>query len=205
MLRYPSAGSSPLGDDECGDDPGYVPATVARDCGGDSPLHIETAKELLDVVEAGLDLDDEQCPAGWMKGKDVDPAPISVMVEADLILDDPTGATQQPDEPVLQLGMAGIGQRTFAIHAEVEKEVSPDSGRPSLDVRDCALAQRASLTAAQLCLGDAEFVREAALRPPFASPQGSQRSGNRSSFHPPTVARLPLPAAYWQVIRPLID
>ena len=105
-----------------GDDPPAIPCKHRRD----AFLDIKPAQEILDVVDACLDLDHEQDPEVCLIGKDVDPAPVSVMIEADLALDDPTGAAQQVNQPVLQLRVTGIGEGTFAIHAKVENQVCSD-------------------------------------------------------------------------------
>jgi len=63
-------------------------------------LDVESAEQVLQVRQLGLDLDHEDGFAGWVKPQQVDPAPLAILAEAGLCLQHHPGVPERAGQRV---------------------------------------------------------------------------------------------------------
>ncbi len=209
----------------CHDQPGRrgcrVPAPLACDFLGETALSIERAHELADVHEFCLQLDHEHGSGGWMPGRDVDDAPLSVHGERHLGFCDPAAELAEDPSYLLVHGrMTRIEQaaQVAALPSDVRVDpcVEGTSHLPYCPEREAR--QGAPLDSAQRRARHARLRRKVALPPAPAlanAPDrgtdlvivhGRQSCQDRSSatyFSPPSPATSEATASPGRRARPV--
>ena len=125
MPRHDPASRARIADYQCrhnggnGSDP-----DLSREHGAESRLDVKAADGVLHVTNNTLDLDDHQHADGGCVRQKVDAPPVSVMVEADLGVDDPSPRDELPRYGFLNGGMCCI-----------QESIQPLASPPELDVK----------------------------------------------------------------------
>ena len=108
-------------------------------------LDVQPTEQILKVADGGLDLDDQQDPGSRMKGQDVAPAAVAVMIEAHLHRDLPARRSQHVGDGVLKAGVTRVEQaiegRALPRHGN-EQPGTQRGGEPVEDIE----ARRARLS-----------------------------------------------------------
>ena len=108
----------------------WVPAAVAGNPGGKTPIAVDRAEQRLDVDEIGLELDDQQQPSPGEPREDVDHAALAIDREAHLGHGDPAGeGRKETRERLMERGVACSEEPVRVSAAPTADEVNTDVER----------------------------------------------------------------------------
>lgn len=182
-------GSRVADDERRHDGRDVCPAEIAGDLAGEPRLDVEAADRLLEVAECRLDLDYEQDVERGMKGEDVDPAAVAVLIEADLNSNQPAKARQELRDFLLDCSVCGIDElvESLALPSDLDMKRRPECPDDAIQALQGHAIHPPTLDARHHLAGDASAVAENVLAPP---PEETQRAYGAAGIreHRPIVA-----------------
>jgi hypothetical protein len=107
-LSSSAAGARRVEHDDGRHDDTRLPPDLPSDVCRHPCLHIERAEQVLAIHDQRLELGDEECPIDVLKAQEIDSAPVSVAVEADLGPQGPAPRFQPAHEASAQRRVVGI-------------------------------------------------------------------------------------------------
>jgi hypothetical protein len=184
--------------DDCFCGPPQQPSLAAAD----ALLDVQRTENVLDVGDDGLDFDHEQDSPKRLVSQEIDPAAVTVAIEADLSGHGPSEGFEPSGKPLAQPGVVGVTQSTEFRTAESGIPVQPE-------IQGCADSPDRShgvslgvptLKQAHQTAAHPGAPREILLPPAASMPQRAYGCAQSGVVHCPILPPGALPGHYQRLI-----
>ena len=186
-----------VGDEQADGRRGWVPTEPPCDRAGEPFLRIELRKELSELEQLGLDLDDEQRPRRGVPAQQVDHATLAELRVRDLGSDDPAIERVDPaGQVVCEAGVPAVRDPIEINRASSSLQQNPDPERSSNRPNrfDRKLAEVAAFEPRHGGDRYASSAGEVCLPPPALDPGETDKSTERDVVHAADVGECRLSA-----------